>query len=822
MTEKSLFKELTQTGFHSSILTTYSVDAAFYDGSLHHRLRAYGSDNNILLADNAMLQRAISETPEAFTRAGTAYALVPVALNGAFHPKINLRLGSDDGCLIVGSANATAAGWGRNREIFGKFDWWTKRSDGNEAAYQQLIRKAYDYVSHWLRSSGLEAINRKLSIIERDAPWLLDVEANDEPLTLADGTLVDLLCEDGKGGPGILNKMSDLVGNAKVTRLVVLSPYWDARLERLLELIATFAPDEVVIALSEQKPEFPIEQLHRIPDVKFVGVFDGNDGGRFIHAKALIVETAEYDHVLFGSANCSDDALGLRQKPARNAECSVYRRVPAGQALELIGFDLSSPISRESLQMPTREQVEARAELSVPAGVIEASERNLRWTPSRRIKAPAGAYLSIPEGEFPFLRGRGETYQLQLPTRPRYLLIARVRLADGTVTSPVIVNDEVSLAQAAPGLGDKRLKAAFAKIELEGGDFLELASLAAIIFSDTQASKKRLAKKLQPKAKRHASDKADEPEAIALDYESPEAFRAAMLDQEPANGDSHRLNFDDPDAVNLLRIIMRGIGQHEEPVNEGQLFAAESEQPGDKEGNTGGDIVGSGEELGPPPPLKERSRREPVSREHAEKQTLDIQRAVTVFDKHLAELKEEKTPPPRKLTAETCFILRLMVEACRRPLQIKDGEDLDELFALDLVPKPHDRERSFPVRVGKILNCLWVGTRTTPSLLSRISIDRHQTEVPYDIFATIASTRWALARSVMAMASAGPKQDQLASMITRGALEIWRATNAWPAINAEAELEFAAKMDAAMGLDADETDLLLGHYRRLRDQLRAA
>jgi hypothetical protein len=79
----SLFKDLARTGFHTSIVTTYSVDAAFYDGSLHHRLRVYGSDNNILMADANMLQRAISETPESFGRAGTAYALLPISVPGA-------------------------------------------------------------------------------------------------------------------------------------------------------------------------------------------------------------------------------------------------------------------------------------------------------------------------------------------------------------------------------------------------------------------------------------------------------------------------------------------------------------------------------------------------------------------------------------------------------------------------------------------------------------------------------------------------------------------------------------------------------------------
>jgi hypothetical protein len=816
LNSKSLFKDLARTGFHSSILTTYSVDAAFYDGSLHHRLRAYGCDNNILLTDGGMLQRAIAETPDSFTQAGRAYALVPVNLAGAFHPKVNLRLGSDSGCLIVGSANASAAGWGRNREVFGQFEWWRKRADGNEAIHHQLIRKAYDYVSGWLQDAGLESIRRKLDVIERDAAWLFDVEANEQPLALSDGSLVDLLCEDGKGGAGILSRLQELVGGAKVTRLVVLSPYWDAELQGLLELIEVFSPSQTTIALSAGKPEFPLDQLRRIPDVEFAAVFEGNDSGRFIHAKALIAQTEEWDHVVFGSANCSDDALGLRASPARNAECSVYRRVPAGAGLNLLGFDLASPLTRESLMPATRDLVEAKPEKSIPAGVIEACERNVRWQPSIRISSPPGAMLLIPEGEFAFQQSRASTYSLTLPAKPRFPLIARIRLTDGSVTSPVIVNDEVSLAHAAPGMGDKRLRAAFAKIELEGGDFLELASLAAIIFSDTQASKHRVTKAVKAIGRAADREKGEHDEKAAHDFSSPEDFRAAMLSGNASKGDSGRLNFDDPDAINLLRIIMRGIGQHETQGSDAELFAAEGEQESDGSNNNGGEPT----EPARPPRTPIAPPRQPMPRDQANKQTVDIHRAISTFEKHLEKLVNETTSPPRKLTAEACFILRLMVEACRRPLQIKEGEMRDELFALDLVPKPHDRERAFPVRVGRILRTLWIGSRTEPALLSRISIGQHQTELPYDIFVMVASTRWALARSVMAMT--GAKQELLGDLISKGALEVWRSTLAWPALDPDAELEFIGKMDAAMGVALAETEQLTAHYKKLREELSAA
>ena len=452
MNRISLFKDLARTGFHTSITTTYSVDAAFYDGSLHHRLRSYGCDNNILMADANMLQRAIAQTPESFAQAGSAYALLPISVPGAFHPKVSIRLGSDAGCLIIGSANATAAGWGRNREIVGQIEWWRKRDDEDANASRQLIRKAFDYVAPWLKDAGLEAMKRKLDLIERDAAWLFEIDANDAPLALSDGSLVDLLCEAGKGEAGILTRLAGLVGTVPVTRLIVMSPYWDANLDGLLGLIDAMRPQEIIIALSAHRPEFPLDGLPLIPDARFASIFDGNDRARFIHAKALLIQTEHWDHLVYGSANCSDDALGLADKAARNAECSIYRRLKAGTGLGALGLDISVPIDRKDLYPQAKQLTDTKSDAGIPPGTLEAAGNTIRWTPSNRITEPEGATLVIAEGEFPFHPTRSRGRSVELPSKPRPPLIARVRLADGTLTSAVIVNDEVSLTHAAQPL----------------------------------------------------------------------------------------------------------------------------------------------------------------------------------------------------------------------------------------------------------------------------------------------------------------------------------------------------------------------------------
>lgn len=801
----SLFKDVARNGFHTSIVTTYSVDAAFYDGALHQRLRTHGCENNILMADANMLQRAIQETPESFSRAGSAYAVMPITVRGCFHPKICLRLGLDGGRLIVGSANATVAGWGRNREIAGAFEWSRRDESEDAAASRLLIRKGYDYLAHWLDRSRSRAISRKLDMIERDAAWLFEHEANADPLTLTDGTRIDILFERSDDGPGLLARFLDLLGDEPVRRLTVMSPYWDASFDALAALHGACQPDETVIALSARNPELAISALPPMPGLRLAGVFDGADAGRFIHAKLFIVETDVADHVLFGSANCSGAALGLPGvRTAVNAECSIYRRLPPGTALDALGLDLSSSIDADQVRAPLESPATPLGPQALAPGLIEASEKTIRWRPAARIEAPDDAKLVLDGETYGFVGKSGEFHILTLPERPTFPIIARILLSDGRLTSAVLVNDEARLARAAPGMGDRRLRAAFERLDLEEGDLLELASLAAIIFSGTP-------ERAQARLRRHASRSGDtseaaddEPEA-GQDYESPAAFRAAMLSRVPARGESGRLNFDDPDAVNLLRIILRGIGESAAPDHEQPLI--DQEPIGDDTDNANGDSEPP--EASPRPPKL-------FTTEQADKRSIDLLRAMDCFDAYIGRLAKDEKPPPRRLTAETCFMLRLMVHACRKPLEVADGEQRSQAFALDLVPTGDDRERAFVVRAGQMLQRLWVGSKTVPALLSRITIGGHQQELPFDCFALIAITRWALARSILAMGDA--RLATLRSIVQRNAIAIWRATLTWPPLDQEAELAFVARLDETIGVEASETQELLVHYRQLAAQ----
>ena len=314
MQRLKLIDTLKQRGFHSSVATTYSVDGGFYDGAIQHRLRAHDCLNNILMADASMLGNALRSTPECFARAGSRYAIVPVSVGGCFHPKVLIKLGTDRARLHVGSANTTAAGWCRNAELTCDLSWEHRSEHPDNAAFGRIVRKAYGYLSYWLDEVSGQSVAAKLRIHARDASWLADLEPNQEPITLSDGTALDLLTENGNGGRGILERFADCVAGDQIHRIVVISPYWDANAAALEDLSAIFDRAPITVAVNENTSEFPAGVDIGGVDVRFAAALHED---RFTHAKLIILESATSDHVLVGSANVSRAALGARRPSAQ-------------------------------------------------------------------------------------------------------------------------------------------------------------------------------------------------------------------------------------------------------------------------------------------------------------------------------------------------------------------------------------------------------------------------------------------------------------------------------------------------------------------------
>jgi len=781
-------------------MTTYSVDPTFYDAYIERRLRRHGCENNMLLADVAMLTRATQSTPDAFRSAGRRYAIVPVSTAGAFHPKVHLRLGSDRGRLIVGSANATAAGWCRNLEVLADIDW---RSSNEGHALGSLIKKIYDYLMHWLEKVPGEAVQYKCRLHLKDSPWLRDLEANEREITLPDGSAMDLLCERGGDSPSILRTLAERIEGEKVRRLIIVSPYWDSNLRGLRELRNRLSDCETLVAINPKKNSFPIAALRPKDDVQFVELKAGINASRFPHAKIILVETATADHVVFGSANCSDDALGLWSGVARNAEVSVYRRFKLGTVLPLLHMDVRSILKRDAIrgsvaQAPDNEQTDG----GFAPGYIELANRELSWYPPSGVD-PVGAAIRIG-GQEVLVSPSGGLWRAELPSPPKGTLIAVVVLKTGAISAPAIVHEEIALRNAAPGQIDRRLREAFDRIREGKEDLLDLAQHAHMIFAPDPQSDVRNRVRRAGRGGRHAESKATE-------YETPEAFRKAVS-LEPATGATGRFSVDDPGLLQVLSIVMRGIGGIGVVVD--QESHEDEEDRTLAEDDTEDDSASGAEEQGGEDEANTLRPSDGTSPYFTDEQIKRRQRrlvgAMDAFDELLSRLRDQPALVSNRLAAQTAFMIQLMMLACSFMHKRTEG---DGVRLMVLFPT-HDSERvaSFALRVTRMLRDIWVGGPGNPIAHYIFIEERHRT-LPDDMVAWIVLSRWAVARAFLAGKRTG---GFLATKIGDVARKIFIATASLGPIDPQAEEKMLRELDARIGVPTKDADDLILYTQNLR------
>lgn len=338
-------------GFHSAFVTTFATEFAALEELLVPQLMAVGCRNIGIVCDARMATLALSDGSALPRQLGRAYGLYsPPVSQGLFHPKIILQLGRNQGRAFVSSANLTAAGLGGNVEVGAEIECTAEPS-----AERALLRAIAAYVDARVVEPG--AVRDALDWAWARAPWL---EGADDP------TFDDAAFLTSPGDPGILAAFRERVSDP-VERLWILSPFWDDSLAALRRLVGALSASRTTVLLDSRNHEFPTT-VGLPPRTDLIDITNWRPK-RFIHAKMILAQTARHDHVLFGSANCTTPALGDGAVGGRNAEGSLYRRLPAGEALTTLGLDqwMDAPtIAPEAL--PSRV-----AAPSIPLAALAAS-----------------------------------------------------------------------------------------------------------------------------------------------------------------------------------------------------------------------------------------------------------------------------------------------------------------------------------------------------------------------------------------------------------------------------------------------------------------
>lgn len=310
---------------------------------------------------------------------------------------------------------------------------------------QRLIAQAWRYASELIDRNRLGLAGQREWLLAR-APWLRQARPSESIVTLADGTAAALLPRRTSAGIGsqFLSFITE-----PVKRLVIISPYWDPTLTALSQLTDKLTPETTAILVDIEAASFPANKLGSSSNVRLFSR-ERFGKGRFIHAKAIIVETETADHMLLGSANCTVAALGIGDKAGVNEEVCFYRRLPPGSALSTLGLsdiltdgDLVAP---SALTVPTFDDDLPFAELAtLNPGAFESQIDVLKWQPPPSVNPTTCVIELLDTFGKPI-----ECNLLALPPEPRALrfrisgtdrrpTFARLRRSDGSLSAPAIV-----------------------------------------------------------------------------------------------------------------------------------------------------------------------------------------------------------------------------------------------------------------------------------------------------------------------------------------------------------------------------------------------
>lgn len=332
----SLLEHISETGFRSSVFTTYSCYFPFYEEVVLRRLMAAGCVHNVLLVDATRCAEAFAVDELRPRRAGRDYTLIPVKVGGAFHPKLFLRFGKSKGSLLVGSHNVTLSGFGLNDEITSIF-----RLEGSALrASGAVFRQALDYIGQFI-PARLPDVAEAFDGVRLGIPWL------DGPLGVGSQER-QLLTESG-ASDDLWSQVAPLVPNDVKTAFVG-GPFFDPSLAMVRRLQREVRPKRLVIGIDPSSAEIDPIEADKLVDVEWVNIAGvpqipqrREGASRHLHAKVFWFSGSDEELLVTGSANPSVAAF-FASPDVRNAEAVVADRTQG--AADRIRLDalLAAPV----------------------------------------------------------------------------------------------------------------------------------------------------------------------------------------------------------------------------------------------------------------------------------------------------------------------------------------------------------------------------------------------------------------------------------------------------------------------------------------------
>jgi len=735
-----LYEVFQDSGFHTTIMTTFCVEFDAFESIALSRLRGAECRNVMLVCDADMLGLALAEEASPPKFAGTNYLVAKARADGVFHPKVIVQIGKNRGRLIVASANATASGLAGNLELAAAIE-----CSAQESPARGLVLAGWRYALQFL-DPRQKAVEDKLRWARDRSAWLSERADPDAVVELADGTKAGFLASNGAAG--LSARFADLVGAQRtVDRLTVLSPYWDDNLAALHNLRTMLRPKKTVLMIDAEQRAFPAEALPRkapiqVSDLRsFSSIHLPEKNSRFIHAKMIVATIGGVDHVLAGSANCTLAALGTANRPGINQEACLYRRLPAGALFNRLGL---TPLLDADRAMRLEEIPKMQPQEKLPLDEMEARDpgtfeliyETIHWWPSTVAMATAHDRghctlelldancrpLGLKAEPLPH-SGADRKFRIEQSGRPP--VFARFRHRDGTNSCTAViarVQDLQTQTRDPLTVGTER---AIRELEMDDDEGLWLLDVIQTLSAPPGE------KPATAQARLGKTNKADDEKPPGqLDYE---AFMRGRR-REIKGSEAERSALSGSHASFVRAALNRLIGLKSAALQSAgdisQEEAATALDTGDETAGTN-DALEQG--FNPRDPKQSPKAAVELSRKRRQ---ADIAAIVAAVDDYTEDLRQ----PNRMLDEIDILRLRAMlmiITVAGWPGVVKGSYKPSQVQVLPCYDPTHTE--TWPRLIGRVLAVVFSGP--SPAL-RRLLLDRSHDRLPDDLLETLACCAW--------------------------------------------------------------------------------
>lgn len=301
--------------FKSCILCTYGLNLNFFENYLM-KLDALNSCENISIFTDSVTYDSIIKESYKPRWLNKKYLVNRIKTGGVFHSKLYMFASEKKAVVGIGSANLTRDGIASNLEILSTFEISKKKS-----ACAFLLSDCIDYAKRLAQNSkSKNAVDQIDVFSDLCRPYLYHEEKNGIKFI---HNLDQPIIETIKKG----------VEDLEITKVQVLSPFYDAKLAPIKTLKKFYPNSEFEIYLQQNKTNFPKDVFDKLNSSTSLLLYKNIK--RYMHGKAILLHSNDDIMLFSGSANFTRSALNLTP-PKGNYEIGLLGHVDRKSAEALL------------------------------------------------------------------------------------------------------------------------------------------------------------------------------------------------------------------------------------------------------------------------------------------------------------------------------------------------------------------------------------------------------------------------------------------------------------------------------------------------------